>query len=65
MSKSWLFHFFPNQGGLPIQVDGQNLGRIAASGAESEIDEAIAQAGLDALLEEMSRARISSDCVER
>lgn len=41
--------FFPNQGGLPILVDGQILGGIAASGAKSEIDEAIAQAGLDAL----------------
>ena len=40
--------FFPNQGGLPIQVDGQTIGGIAASGAQSEIDEAIAQAGLDA-----------------
>ena len=42
--------YFPNQGGLPILVDGQILGGIAASGAKSEIDEAIAQAGLDALL---------------
>jgi glc operon protein GlcG len=42
--------FFPNQGGLPILVDGQILGGIAASGAKSEIDEAVAQAGLDALL---------------
>ena len=42
--------FFPNQGGLPIKVDGQLLGGISASGAASEIDEAIAQAGLDALL---------------
>ena len=41
--------FFPNQGGLPIRVDGQVLGGIAASGAKSEIDEQIAQAGLDAL----------------
>jgi glc operon protein GlcG len=41
--------FFPNQGGLPIQVDGQTIGAIAASGAKSEIDEAIAQAGIDAL----------------
>ena len=41
--------FFPNQGGLPIIVDGQILGGISASGAKSEIDEAIAQAGLDAL----------------
>ena len=43
--------FFPNQGGLPIQVDGQALGGIAASGAKSEIDEAIAKAALDALFE--------------
>ena len=42
-------NFFPNQGGLPIQVDGQTIGGIAASGAKSEIDEAIAQAGLDAV----------------
>src|SRR6266478_4566904 len=41
--------FFPNQGGLPIKADGQTLGGIAASGAKSEIDEAIAQAALDAL----------------
>jgi glc operon protein GlcG len=40
--------YFPNQGGLPIQVDGQILGGIAASGAKSEIDEAVVQAGLDA-----------------
>lgn len=43
-------NFFPNQGGLPVKVDGQLLGGIAASGAKSEIDEQIAQAGLDALL---------------
>lgn len=43
-------NFFPNQGGLPIKVDGQILGGIAASGAKSEIDEQVAQAGLDALL---------------
>lgn len=42
--------YFPNQGGLPIQVDGQTIGAISASGAKSEIDEAVAQAGLDALL---------------
>jgi glc operon protein GlcG len=41
--------FFPNQGGLPIQVDGQTIGGIAASGAKSEIDEAIAQAAINAL----------------
>lgn len=42
-------NYFPNQGGLPIKVDGQTIGGIAASGAKSEIDEAIAQAALDAL----------------
>jgi glc operon protein GlcG len=41
---------FPNQGGLPIKVDGQTLGGIAASGAASEVDEAIAQAAIDALV---------------
>ena len=41
---------FPNQGGVPIQTDGQTLGAIACSGAASEVDEAIAQAGIDALL---------------
>jgi glc operon protein GlcG len=46
--------FFPNQGGLPIKVDGQTIGGIAASGAKSEIDEAIAQAALDAFLKKGS-----------
>ena len=41
---------FPNQGGLPIQVDGHTIGAIAASGAPSEVDEAIAQTAIDALL---------------
>ncbi|MBZ5622078.1 MAG: heme-binding protein [Acidobacteriia bacterium] len=41
---------FPNQGGVPIKVDGKVIGGIAASGAASEVDEAIAQAGVDALL---------------
>ena len=44
--------FFPNQGGLPIRVDGAVLGGVAASGAKSEIDEAIAQTALDALLKQ-------------
>jgi glc operon protein GlcG len=42
--------FFPNQGGVPIKIDGQLLGGMSASGAKSEIDEQIAQAGVDALL---------------
>jgi glc operon protein GlcG len=41
---------FPNQGGLPIQIEGQTIGAIACSGAPSEVDEAIAQAAIDALL---------------
>ena len=45
-------NFFPNQGGLPIKVNGQLLGGMAASGAKSEIDEMIAQAGIDALLKQ-------------
>src|SRR5258708_39552821 len=44
--------FFPNQGGLPIIGAGQILGGIAASGAKTEIDEAIAAAGGDALMKE-------------
>lgn len=44
--------YFPNQGGLPILLDGQILGGISASGAKSEVDEAIAQAGLDALFKQ-------------
>src|SRR5271155_4101463 len=44
--------FFPNQGGLPIKVDGQILGGMSASGAKSEIDEQIAQAGIDALIKQ-------------
>ena len=41
---------FPNQGGVPIKVDGKTIGSIACSGAASEIDEAISQAAVDALL---------------
>lgn len=41
---------FPNQGGLPIKVAGQTIGAIACSGAASEVDEAISQAAIDALL---------------
>lgn len=41
---------FPNQGGLPIKVDGKTIGSIACSGAKSEDDEAISQAAINALL---------------
>jgi glc operon protein GlcG len=41
---------FPNQGGVPIQVDGKTIGAIACSGAASDVDEAISQTAIDALL---------------
>src|SRR5258708_25763706 len=41
---------FPNRGGLPIKVDGKTIGAIACSGAPSEVDEAISQTAIDALL---------------
>jgi glc operon protein GlcG len=41
---------FPNQGGLPVQVDGHTIGGVACSGAASEVDEAISQTAIDALL---------------
>lgn len=41
---------FPNQGGLPIKVDGKTIGSMACSGAKSEVDQAITQAAIDALL---------------
>jgi glc operon protein GlcG len=40
--------YFPIQGGLPIKVDTLTIGGIGVSGAASEVDEAIAQAALDA-----------------
>ena len=40
---------FPNQGGLPINIDGQHLGGIGVSGAPSEVDEAFGQTAIDAL----------------
>jgi glc operon protein GlcG len=41
---------FPNRGGLPIKVDEKTIGAIACSGAASEVDEAISQTAIDALL---------------
>ncbi len=40
---------FPNQGGVPVLIDGQTLGGIACSGAPSEVDEAISLAAVEAL----------------
>jgi glc operon protein GlcG len=39
----------PITGGLPIVVDGKMVGGIGVSGATSEQDEQVAQAGLDGL----------------
>jgi glc operon protein GlcG len=41
---------FPNQGGLPIVAGGETIGGIGVSGAPSEVDEAIGQVAIDALL---------------
>jgi len=41
---------FPDQGGVPIKVDGKTIGSIACSGAPSPVDEAIALAAVSALL---------------
>jgi glc operon protein GlcG len=41
---------FPNQGGVPVKVDGQTIGGIGVSGAPSEVDEAIGMAAVEALL---------------
>ena len=41
---------FPLQGGLPIIVDGQTIGAIGVSGAKAEVDEAIGQAAIDAVM---------------
>jgi uncharacterized protein GlcG (DUF336 family) len=37
------------QGGLPIEIDGQLVGAVGVSGVKASDDEAIAQAGIDAL----------------
>ena len=41
---------FPNRGGLPVKVDGKTIGAVACSGAASEVDEAISQTAIDAIL---------------
>ncbi len=41
--------YFPAQGGVPIKIGEELVGGVAASGADSPVDEAIAQAGVDAL----------------
>ena len=39
----------PVQGGVPIVVDGTCIGAVGVSGVQSQQDEQIAQAGIDAL----------------
>ena len=41
------------RGGLPIEAGGQFYGGVGVSGASGEIDEACAQAGLDAVLDDL------------
>ena len=41
------------QGGLPIEAGGQFYGGVGVSGATGEIDEACAQAGLDAVVDDL------------
>lgn len=45
----------PLEGGLPIVVDGQVIGAIAASGAQAVQDAQAAQAGIDALMRKLGR----------
>lgn len=40
----------PVQGGVPIIADGTCIGAVGVSGVQSQQDEQIAQAGIDALL---------------
>jgi len=42
----------PVQGGMPIVADGTCIGAVGVSGVQSQQDEQIAQAGIDALLKQ-------------
>jgi len=44
----------PVQGGVPIVADGTCIGGVGVSGVQSQEDEQIAQAGIDALLGKVS-----------
>src|SRR3954466_8624064 len=52
--------FTPLQGGVPIEVDGQIVGAIGVSGANSaQQDEELAKAGADAVSSAMAPAQVS------
>ncbi len=44
-------------GGVPIDVGGQFYGGVAVAGADPEVDEACAQAGIDAVAESLEFAQ--------
>ena len=46
---------FPFEGGLPIVIEGEVIGGIGVSGAASEQDVQIGQAGIDALVKALGR----------
>ena len=53
VSNRGRFMVFP--GGLPVFVDGQILGGIGCSSGHPDQDEAVAQAGIDALIESLKK----------
>jgi uncharacterized protein GlcG (DUF336 family) len=53
VSNQGRFMIFP--GGLPIFVDGQIAGGVGCSSGHSDQDEAVAQAGIDALLRSLKK----------
>ena len=46
----------PTQGGLPFSAGGRFLGGIGVSGASSDVDEQCAQAGIDAIVDDLEFA---------
>jgi len=61
MSRSLLSRLFPQPGRTAHSSGRADPGGIAASGAKSEIDEAIAQAALECALQEMIEAEFHPD----
>lgn len=53
VSNQGRFMIFP--GGLPIFVDGQIVGGVGCSSGHPDQDEAVAQAGIDALLRSLGK----------